>query len=379
MSPVCKSLSATAGMIRPAVVEDLHRLALLENSCFTSDRLSRRQLRYLLTKGKASLLVEAPETGPELLGYVAILFSKATSMARLYSIAVHPEQQGKGVGRRLLEAAEETAWEHQRAYMRAEVRKDNEASLALFSRLGYRRIGEWHDYYEDHMDAWRLEKRLHPDVSPPLREVPYYQQTLDFTCGPAALMMAMHALDASLPMDRTLELRLWREATTIFMTSGHGGCGPYGLALAAAGRGFAVEVYVNDTGILLAGSVRNEDKREVMRLVQEEMLEELAEHGVPIHHGSLSLGEIEALLKKGQMVLVLISSWMIYGELEPHWVVMTGFDDYFVYMHDPFVDEPVGETPSDSINMPIQKEQFKRMARYGKAGLKAAIVLAKAS
>ncbi len=379
MFSVSHRLSGPAEKVRPAVVGDLDQLEQLENICFTSDRLSRRQLRYLLTKGKASLLVEADSAGQDLLGYVAILFSKATSMARLYSIAVHPERQGKGVGRRLLEAAEETAWEHQRAYMRAEVRKDNEPSLALFTRLGYRRIGEWHDYYEDHMDAWRLEKRLHPDVTPPLREVPYYQQTLEFTCGPAALMMAMHALDDSLPMNRTLELRLWREATTIFMTSGHGGCGPYGLALAAAGRGFGVEVYVNDTGILLADTVRSKDKREVMRLVQEEMLEELAEHDVAIHHGALSLDEIEALLRKGQMVLVLISSWMIYGELEPHWVVMTGFDDYFVYMHDPFVDAPLGETPTDSINMPIQREQFMRMARYGKAGLKAAIVLAKGS
>ena len=40
-------------------------------------------------------------------------------------------------------------------------------------------------------------------------------------------------LDPGLTLDRTLELRVWREATTIFMTSGHGGCGPDGLALAA--------------------------------------------------------------------------------------------------------------------------------------------------
>ncbi len=364
-------------MIRAAVLEDLNQLERLENSCFTTDRLSRRQLRYLLTKGKASLLVDQEEAGSGLLGYVAVLYSKATSMARLYSIAVSPEQQGKGIGSRLLTAAEEAAWEHQRAYMRAEVRKDNVASLTMFERLGYRRIGEWHDYYEDHMDAWRLEKRLHPDISPQLSEVPYYQQTLDFTCGPAALMMAMHALDGQVSMERTLELRLWREATTIFMTSGHGGCSPYGLALAAASRGFEVEIHVNDTGILLAETVRSEDKREVMRLVQEEMLEELAGYGVPIHHGSLSLDEIQSLLSEGRMVLVLISSWMIYGELEPHWVVMTGYDDYFVYMHDPFVDEPQGETPLDSINMPIQKEQFLRMSRYGKAGLKAALVLSK--
>ncbi|MET0090153.1 MAG: peptidase C39 family protein [Candidatus Thiodiazotropha sp.] len=92
---------------------------------------------------------------------------------------------------------------------------------------------------------------------------------------------------------------------------------------------------------------------------------------------SLSLEDIEGMVSRGNMVLVLISSWMIYGELEPHWVIMTGYDDYFVYMHDPFVDEPMGETPTDSINMPIQKDQFVKMSRYGKAGLKAALVLSK--
>ncbi len=362
-------------MIRSATLKDLDRLVVLENTCFTTDRLSRRQLRYLLTKGKASLLVEEEAEDDSLLGYVAVLFSKSTSMARLYSIAVRPDVQGKGVGRHLMEAAEDAAWEHQRAYMRAEVRKDNVASLAMFDKLGYRRIGEWDDYYEDHMDAWRLEKRLHPDAVPQLSDVPYYQQTLEFTCGPAALMMAMHALNPEVRMERTLELRLWREATTIFMTSGHGGCGPYGLALAAASRGFDVEVYVNYDGILLEETVRSDDKREVMRLVQEEMLEELQAYEVPIHHGALSLDEIEDLLRAGKLVLVLISSWMIYGELEPHWVVMTGFDDYFVYMHDPFVDEPLGETVSDSINMPVRKDQFVKMSRYGKAGLKAALVL----
>ena len=49
-------------------------------------------------------------------------------------------------------------------------------------------------------------------------------------------MMAMTALDPSRTMDANDEIRIWREATTVFMTSGHGGCGPYGLALAAHRR-----------------------------------------------------------------------------------------------------------------------------------------------
>ena len=80
------------------------------------------------------------------------------------------------------------------------------------------------------MEALRYEKALAPRLKPSLARVPYYEQTLDFTCGSSALMMAMKSLDPSLRFSRTLELRLWREATTIFMTSGHGGCGPLGLA-----------------------------------------------------------------------------------------------------------------------------------------------------
>jgi hypothetical protein len=36
--------------------------------------------------------------------------------------------------------------------------------------------------------------------------------------------------------------------------------------------------------------------------------------------------------------LVLISSYRIYGERFPHWVVVTGFDAHYIYVHDPLVD-----------------------------------------
>ncbi len=116
----------------------------------------------------------------------------------------------------------------------------------------------------------------------------WYEQSLDFTCSPASLMMAMATLDDAIRPERKLELRLWREATTVFMTSGHGGCGPYGLALAAARRGFGAQVYVSDEGVHLGDSVRSEEKKEVMRLVQEDMREELLTLGVEITLGTLT-------------------------------------------------------------------------------------------
>ncbi|WP_018232565.1 GNAT family N-acetyltransferase/peptidase C39 family protein [Thioalkalivibrio thiocyanodenitrificans] len=360
-------------MIRPAQVSDIPALVALEERCFEIDRLSRRQFRYMLTKANAHVLVS--DRAGALNGYVLLLFSRGTSMARLYSIAVERDTRGQGIGQALVEAAEEAARDRDCAYLRLEIRKDNTASIALFSRLGYKPFGEYGDYYEDHMDAWRYEKSLAPHLSPDLVRVPFYEQTLDFTCGPSAVMMAMKALDPREELNRTLELRIWREATTIFMTSGHGGCGPYGLALSAAHRGFGVELVINDERMPLLDSVRSEEKKEVMRLVQQDMLDEIHSLGIPLHYGVLKVDDLKQRCDAGGVPVVLISSYRIYGEKFPHWVVVTGFDDHFIYVHDPFVDYEAGEAPLDSINMPIPRRDFERMARYGKAGLKAVLVI----
>lgn len=360
-------------MLRRATLDDIPALLAIEQQCFATDRLSRRSFRHLLTHGNAITLLD--DTEGRIRGYVLILFSRGTSMARLYSIAVHPDFGGRGIGDQLLAAAEEIALERDCVSMRLEIRRDNPASLALFRRRGYRQFKVIVDYYEDHMDALRFEKRLVPHLGTDLAKVPYYQQSLDFTCGPAALMMAMKALEPTLELSRKLELRLWREATTIFMTSGHGGCGPYGLALSAYRRGFDLEIHVNEEGIFLVDSVRSLEKKEVMRLVQEDWIDELSQLPVLLQRGSLGVDELRQKWAAGGIPVVLISSWRIYGERFPHWVVVTGFDDHYIYVHDPLVDTKAGETITDSLNMPIPHREFQRMARYGKAGQKAVLVL----
>src|SRR3546814_3112312 len=73
-------------------------------------------------------------------------------------------------------------------------------------------------YYDDNADGWRYEKRTRFSPAPTAPQVPYYHQTTDFTCGPACLLMAMAALVPGRQMAPSDELRIWREATTIFMT-----------------------------------------------------------------------------------------------------------------------------------------------------------------
>jgi hypothetical protein len=295
----------------------------------------------------------------------------------LYSIAVDPAFRGMRLGERLLQTAEEVARNEDCVTMRLEIRRDNTSALALYRSAGYRVFGMHKDYYEDHMDALRLEKSLVPHLQLDMVKVPFYQQTLDFTCGPSALMMAMKALQPDLELDRMLELRIWRESTTVFMTSGHGGCGPYGMALSAFHRGFDVEVYVNGEGALFVDSVRDPEKKEVMRIVQDDFLNELRQQPVIVANHAVGVEEIQSKFEEGGIPVVLISSYRIYREKFPHWVVVTGFDEKYIYVHDPYVDYDAGKSPVDCINMPILKKDFQRMARYGKAGQKAVLIIRK--
>ncbi len=174
--------------LRPAGADDLSALVELENRCFDYDRLSRRNFQWMLTRAHASLTVAEGDGG--VLGYALVLFHEGTSLARLYSIAIDPRARGIGLGQKLLEAAEQAARDNDRAYMRLEVRPDNRGAIALYERNGYRPFATVRDYYEDHSEALRFEKRIRNPGHDQRRHVPFYRQTTDFTCGPACLLMA---------------------------------------------------------------------------------------------------------------------------------------------------------------------------------------------
>ncbi|SDI49396.1 GNAT family N-acetyltransferase/peptidase C39 family protein [Pseudomonas panipatensis] len=357
--------------LRAATLDDLAGLVELENRCFDYDRLSRRNFQWMISRANAELLVA--EADACLLGYVLVLFHQGTSLARLYSIALEERARGIGLGQKLLDAAEQAAIDHECAYMRLEVRPDNRGAIALYERNGYRPFATVHDYYEDHCEALRFEKRIRHLGEHAQRHVPYYRQTTDFTCGPACLLMAMATLHPGRPLERREELRLWREATTIYMTAGHGGCSPQGLALAAWRRGFRVRLALSEDGPLFLDGVRSEDKREVMRLVHEDFSAELSESDVePLLVSQL---DIAGALEAGGLPLVLISSYRLTRSKAPHWVVVTDCDQDFIYLHDPDVDHSQHRQPLDCQHIPVSHAEFDKMSRFGRSKLRAAVVL----
>lgn len=361
--------------LRLASNHDLDALMALENRSFSADRLSRRSFRRFLDMPRDRLIVA--ELDDQLLGYCLVLMNAATRLARIYSIAVSPDARGRGLGEKLIRAAEKEAADADRIVMRLEVREDNSAAIALYRRLGYRQFGTYRDYYEDHGDALRFERRiLFYEPTRQFPKVPYYPQTTEFSCGPAALIMAMATLDEQQPVTTLEELRIWREATTIFMLAGHGGCGPHGLALAAWNRGFHASAWISKEGALFKDTVRNDDKKRVLELVHEGFLHDIGQTGIQLHHDPLTLAGMEEALEEGRVPVILISTWQLNRSRVPHWVTVCAIDNQFVYLHDPEIDVDAGETVADKQYLPIDRRVFDRMSRYGSnQPLQAAVIV----
>ncbi|NUT78525.1 GNAT family N-acetyltransferase [Pseudomonas sp. C1C7] len=145
-------------VFRLAVMGDLPELLRLEEQCFSTDRLSRRSFRWMIEGANGRLLVA--RCGEELAGYAVVLFHRSSSVARLYSLAIADRARGKGLGRGLLERVEACARERKCADLRLEVRVDNPVAIALYERNGYRPFGLIPAFYQDNVDALRMNKTL---------------------------------------------------------------------------------------------------------------------------------------------------------------------------------------------------------------------------
>ncbi|MDH5179303.1 MAG: GNAT family N-acetyltransferase/peptidase C39 family protein, partial [Gammaproteobacteria bacterium] len=333
-----------------------------------------RSFKRMIQKGNCDFILA--KQNAVTYGYVLVLYHRGTHLARIYSFAVLPEARGQGIGELLLQHAEKLAAARNCIYMRLEVHPQNSTAIRLYEKNTYHPFGLFKNYYEDHADALRYQKRiLYREHQLDFVSIPYYQQTTDFTCGPASLLMAMQALRPELKPDRSLELQLWREATTIYMTSGHGGCSPLGLALAAWRRDFRVEVWINSRDALFLDGVRSEPKKEVMALVHEDFMHQVKQTDIKVHYAEVSLEALDKSLQKGGVPLVLISSYHFNRTKAPHWVVISGADDTFIYIHDPEEDEETFRHETDNIYLPIARTTFNRSFRFGQTGLRTAVIV----
>ena len=374
-------------VLRVATLQDLASLQHIEQTCFTTDRLSKSRFKFYIDAQHAELIVAEREPSSanakhdknkqgvnSIVGYGLLLLRRGTQLTRLYSIAVLPEARGLGVGEKLINSLGERALLRGKRFMRLEVAVGNAGAIALYKKLGFSQFGMYTDYYDDHTDALRMQKVLVPSKSVKPEIYPWYQQTTDFTCGPSALMMAMCALNNRYEMTQEKELSLWRTATTIFMMSGHGGCHPVGLALAAVNEGYAAKVVINRDVPLFVDGVRDVNKKEIVENVEQQFMAEARKKGISVEISDWRVDVIDQTLKAGGAVLCLISTYAFDKKKVPHWVAITSCDSHCYYLHDPDASE--GQ-PVEYQHIPVAREDFLRLASYGTRKVRTLVLLKK--
>lgn len=98
------------------------------------------------------------EEDEQVLGYAGLLAPGLE--ADVQTVAVAPGAQGKGVGKKLLDALIVQAREREATSLLLEVRADNEPAIGLYGSRGFERIAVRRRYYQPgDIDAWVMRLR----------------------------------------------------------------------------------------------------------------------------------------------------------------------------------------------------------------------------
>ena len=92
----------------------------------------------------------------------AFLLGAMTSpvQSRVLMLAVSPELRRRGVGTMLMNRFMEASSKRGTRVVTLEVRKNNDAALNFYQKMGFRRIDVIRNYYNDGQDAYQMQRWL---------------------------------------------------------------------------------------------------------------------------------------------------------------------------------------------------------------------------
>lgn len=144
-------------MIRTAAPADLPRILEVEQLGF--DPASRWSAAAWADElAGPDRHVAVAEHHAELTGVAT--FQLVADVADLHRVVVRPERRGQGVASELIEHGGAWASERGGRRMLLEVEPGNAAALALYGRLGFRRLARREDYYGAGRPALVMQKEL---------------------------------------------------------------------------------------------------------------------------------------------------------------------------------------------------------------------------
>lgn len=144
--------------MRPARLSDIDALVLLEARCFATDKIAKRQWRYLIQRSRARVWVIESTEG--LAANAVLLCPLKSRSSRLYSLAVAPEYRGQGLARQLLKNILPFSRRVGYRSVTLEVREQDAATVRLYQSVGFQTEARLPSYYQDQASALRMRAEL---------------------------------------------------------------------------------------------------------------------------------------------------------------------------------------------------------------------------
>lgn len=135
-------------VIKPAAVNDMPRLAQIEEAAF--DPLWRHSARSLQLAYRQALSFDMAEVEGRVVGFQYSVAGQDGRSAHLVRLTVLPEAQGHGVGSSLMAAALRGYARRGLSRATLNTQLDNRASHRLYERFGFRRLG-------DRVPVWAID------------------------------------------------------------------------------------------------------------------------------------------------------------------------------------------------------------------------------
>ena len=133
--------------ISKSKLTDVKPLLELENSIFTSDKISRKQFAYNIKKQKYFYV---SKTENILIGYILCFEQK--KVIRVYSLTVCKNFQGQDIGKKLLQYILNNSTEN----VSLEVNVNNFKAIALYKNLGFKISKQISNFYENGDSAYKM-------------------------------------------------------------------------------------------------------------------------------------------------------------------------------------------------------------------------------
>ncbi|MDX9911825.1 MAG: GNAT family N-acetyltransferase [Phycisphaerales bacterium] len=156
--PAVSLVPAMAMSFREASVSDTPALNALEQACFggSPDAFNKRQIRDLILNPRSRVMLAESEGRAAGWSVGLLRQHRESRSGRIYSVGVHPDARGRGVGRALVERTIGALRDMGAKRVYLEVRAGNEPAIRLYERLGFVRKATLPNYYSGGIDGVRM-------------------------------------------------------------------------------------------------------------------------------------------------------------------------------------------------------------------------------